>query len=144
MSSAAQKRMMVSIMFISVELQEGCAYEKTKQTHDSPILIDEKGISNGKSVFIKSFGCSHNMSDGEYMGGILQRGGYTIVQDKDRADVWSVRSLSLIHRLINTCTVRDKSIASFENLYREAQQKHIPVVIAGCMTEGLSASSPQP
>ena len=39
-------------------------------------------------------------------------------------------------RIINTCTVRDKSITSFENLYREAEQKHIPVVIAGCMTEG--------
>ena len=84
------------------------------------------------------------MSDGEYMGGILQRGGYTVVQDKDRADVWSVRNRFLIHRIINTCTVRDKSIASFENLYREAQQKHIPVVIAGCMTEGLSPSPPQP
>lgn len=40
-------------------------------------------------------------------------------------------------RIINTCTVRDKSITSFENLYREAEQKHIPVVIAGCMTEGI-------
>ena len=44
--------------------------------------------SNGKSVFIKSFGCSHNMSDGEYMGGILRDGGYSIVQDRDKADVW--------------------------------------------------------
>ena len=144
MSSATQKRMIVVIPFISVELQEDCAYEKTKQTHDSPILINETIISNGKSVFIKSFGCSHNMSDGEYMGGILQRGGYTIVQDKDQADVWSVLFHLLIHRIINTCTVRDKSIASFENLYREAQQKHIPVVIAGCMTEGVSAFFSQP
>lgn len=39
-------------------------------------------------MFIKSFGCSHNMSDGEYMGGILRDGGYSIVQDRDKADVW--------------------------------------------------------
>lgn len=50
--------------------------------------LDERVPSNGKSVFIKSFGCSHNMSDGEYMGGILRDGGYSIVQDRDKADVW--------------------------------------------------------
>lgn len=50
--------------------------------------LDKRVPLNGKSVFIKSFGCSHNMSDGEYMGGILRDGGYSIVQDRDKADVW--------------------------------------------------------
>ena len=56
----------------------------------SPVtpMQEETVASNGKSVFIKSFGCSHNMSDGEYMGGILRDGGYSIVQDRDKADVW--------------------------------------------------------
>ena len=57
---------------------------------NSPVhpTLEEGVSSNGKSVFIKSFGCSHNMSDGEYMGGILRDGGYSIVQDRDKADVW--------------------------------------------------------
>lgn len=43
---------------------------------------------NGRSVFIKSFGCSHNMSDGEYMAGLLHQGGYTITTHKEDADLW--------------------------------------------------------
>lgn len=43
---------------------------------------------NGKNIFIKSFGCSHNMSDGEYMAGLLHQGGYTITTHKEDADLW--------------------------------------------------------
>lgn len=89
-SSAVQNRTWLIITLIIVDLQKDCIYEKARQTHNSPISISEAVAPNGKSVFIKSFGCSHNMSDGEYMGGILQHGGYTIVHDKDRADVWYV------------------------------------------------------
>ena len=43
---------------------------------------------NGLKVYIKSFGCSHNMSDGEYMAGLLDYGGYEIINQKENADVW--------------------------------------------------------
>ena len=39
-------------------------------------------------------------------------------------------------RIINTCTVRDKAVYSFERYYNEAKNKNIPVIISGCMTEG--------
>jgi threonylcarbamoyladenosine tRNA methylthiotransferase CDKAL1 len=91
-----------------------------------------------KSIYIKSFGCSHNMSDGEYMGGILKQGGYNITNEKESANLWYITFYrKLNNRIINTCTVRDKSISSFENLYKEAKKRNIPVVIAGCMTEGI-------
>lgn len=41
----------------------------------------------------------------------------------------------LSHRVINTCTVRDKSVSSFQSLYDEAKKSGKAVVIAGCMTE---------
>lgn len=37
-------------------------------------------------------------------------------------------------RVINTCTVRDKSIQSFQSLYQQAKKNGSAVVIAGCMT----------
>lgn len=43
----------------------------------------------------------------------------------------------ILTRIINTCTVRDKSIFSFERYYKEAERLHIPVIISGCMTEGF-------
>ena len=55
------------------------------------VLINDSQCSiqrNGIKVFVKSFGCSHNMSDGEYMSGILSRGGYDITNNKDEADCW--------------------------------------------------------
>ena len=44
-------------------------------------------------------------------------------------------SLWFPFRVINTCTVRDKSVNSFQSLYDEAKRMGKAVVIAGCMTE---------
>lgn len=44
-------------------------------------------------------------------------------------------TLFLPSRVINTCTVRDKSVNSFQSLYDEAKRSGKAVVIAGCMTE---------
>lgn len=44
-------------------------------------------------------------------------------------------TLFLPSRVINTCTVRDKSVNSFQSLYDEAKRSGKTVVIAGCMTE---------
>ena len=35
-------------------------------------------IPGSQSVYIKTWGCSHNTSDGEYMAGLLAAEGYTI------------------------------------------------------------------
>ena len=38
----------------------------------------ESFIPGTQSVYIKTWGCSHNNSDGEYMAGLLAASGYTI------------------------------------------------------------------
>ena len=35
-------------------------------------------IAGTQSIYIKTWGCSHNNSDGEYMAGLLSVSGYTI------------------------------------------------------------------
>jgi threonylcarbamoyladenosine tRNA methylthiotransferase CDKAL1 len=52
-----------------------------------------------QSIFVKTYGCSHNISDGEYMAGLLANYGYTIVDDMNGADAC----------LINSCTVKNPS-----------------------------------
>ena len=52
-----------------------------------------------QSVFVKTYGCSHNISDSEYMAGLLADYGYKIVDDMERADAC----------LLNSCTVKNPS-----------------------------------
>lgn len=48
---------------------------------------------------VKTFGCSHNISDSEYMAGLLQDYGFTIVDKVEEAEAC----------LINSCTVKNPS-----------------------------------
>ena len=49
---------------------------------------------DAKTVYVHTFGCSHNISDGETMKGVLAQGGYNITSNKEEADVWySIRSI---------------------------------------------------
>ena len=52
-----------------------------------------------QSIYVKTYGCSHNISDGEYMAGLLADYGYTIVDDMATSDAC----------LINSCTVKNPS-----------------------------------
>jgi len=79
-------------------------------------------------VWVKTFGCAHNMSDGEYMAGLLQEYGYQLVADgaEGGADCW----------VVNTCTVKGPSQASMSTLLRRAREAGIPAVVAGCVPQG--------
>lgn len=49
---------------------------------------------DAKTVYVHTFGCSHNISDGETMKGVLAQGGYNITTNKEEADVWyPIRSI---------------------------------------------------
>ena len=55
-------------------------------------------VPGTQSLWIKTYGCSHNVSDGEYMSGLLSQYGYRLLPDaeKEAADLW----------LVNSCTVK--------------------------------------
>lgn len=63
---------------------------------------------------MKTFGCQHNQSDGEYMMGQLKEHGYSLVPSMEEADVC----------VVNSCTVKTPSesrglhLASCRSLFK--------------------------
>lgn len=67
------------------------------------------------TIFVKTWGCGHNNSDGEYMAGLLAAQGYNILlndAEKNDADLW----------LLNSCTVKGPSEQTFINEINKAMQ----------------------
>eukprot|EP01025_Chloroclados_australasicus_P031033 TRINITY_DN3131_c0_g1_i1.p1 TRINITY_DN3131_c0_g1~~TRINITY_DN3131_c0_g1_i1.p1 ORF type:complete len:530 (+),score=31.12 TRINITY_DN3131_c0_g1_i1:150-1739(+) len=81
-----------------------------------------------QKLWVKSFGCSHNTSDSEYMMGQLVNYGYELVNDKqaDCADLW----------LINSCTVKNPSESAVQTLLNKAEASGIAIVVSGCVPQG--------
>ncbi|MGB9778404.1 MAG: radical SAM protein, partial [Candidatus Bathyarchaeales archaeon] len=73
-------------------------------------------------VFVKSFGCSTNLADGEVLAGCLAEAGYQIVDSSSAADVL----------IINTCAVKEPTEnRMIEILKRVPANKKL--VVAGCL-----------
>ncbi len=75
-------------------------------------------------VFVKSFGCSSNIADGEFMAGCLSEAGFQVTDSPDEADL-------LIY---NTCAVKTPT----ENRMIEALKKAVAktdkrLIVAGCL-----------
>lgn len=65
--------------------------KKAKPEKNLPLaerIIYESVIPGTQTIFVKTWGCSHNNSDSEYMSGILQSQGYNLTTEKDKADLW--------------------------------------------------------
>ncbi|KAI3464344.1 hypothetical protein Pfo_021007 [Paulownia fortunei] len=78
------------------------------------------------TIYMKTFGCSHNQSDSEYMAGQLSAFGYNLSENQDEADLW----------LINTCTVKSPSQSAMETLIGKCRNAKKPLVVAGCVPQG--------
>ncbi|KFK41624.1 hypothetical protein AALP_AA2G152000 [Arabis alpina] len=83
-------------------------------------------IPGTQTIYIKTFGCSHNMSDSEYMAGQLTAFGYALTEVPEEADLW----------LINTCTVKSPSQSAMSTLISRGKNGKKPLVIAGCVPQG--------
>lgn len=71
---------------------------------DPPGCADETStegvfLPGRAKVYFKTFGCSHNVSDSEYMQGLLHEAGYGFVDRLEEADVC----------VVNSCTVKSPS-----------------------------------
>ncbi|KAM9488264.1 threonylcarbamoyladenosine tRNA methylthiotransferase isoform 1-T3 [Clarias gariepinus] len=82
-------------------------------------------IPGTQKVWVRTWGCSHNSSDGEYMAGQLAASGYKITDDASDADVW----------LLNSCTVKSPAEDHFRNNIKKAQEQNKKVVVAGCVPQ---------
>lgn len=88
--------------------------------------VGDSIIPGTQKIYIKTWGCSHNNSDGEYMTGQLAAYGYKITEDSGAADLW----------LLNSCTVKNPSEDNFRNAVKKAQELDKHLVVAGCVPQG--------
>jgi threonylcarbamoyladenosine tRNA methylthiotransferase CDKAL1 len=114
---------------------------RRKETSTTNCHVTKDGLSNIPAIeriYVKTWGCSHNSSDGEYMAGQLAAFGYSITDDPESSDLW----------VLNSCTVKNPSEDSFINAAKKALELNKQVVLAGCvpqaqkdhkMLKGLSA-----
>jgi len=84
----------------------------------------------GRTYFVKSFGCAMNVSDGEVCASVLESARYKPVADLKEADVI----------LVNTCAIRDAAEERAMQLLRQlraGRKKGQQVAVLGCMAERL-------
>ncbi|KAM7122990.1 LOW QUALITY PROTEIN: threonylcarbamoyladenosine tRNA methylthiotransferase [Ciconia maguari] len=98
--------------------------QKNIQTDDDDPPSDSI-IPGAQKIWIRTWGCSHNNSDGEYMAGQLAAYGYKITDSSAEADLW----------LLNSCTVKNPAEDHFRNSIRKAQEGKKKVVLAGCVPQ---------
>ncbi|XP_049679816.1 threonylcarbamoyladenosine tRNA methylthiotransferase [Accipiter gentilis] len=97
--------------------------QKNIQTDDDP--PSDSIIPGAQKIWIRTWGCSHNNSDGEYMAGQLAAYGYKITDNSAEADLW----------LLNSCTVKNPAEDHFRNSIKKAQEGRKKVVLAGCVPQ---------
>ncbi|NXY06135.1 CDKAL methylthiotransferase, partial [Pteruthius melanotis] len=97
--------------------------QKSVQTDDEP--PSDSIIPGVQKIWIRTWGCSHNNSDGEYMAGQLAAYGYKITDNSAEADLW----------LLNSCTVKNPAEDHFRNSIKKAQEGKKKVVLAGCVPQ---------
>ncbi|KAL5033484.1 hypothetical protein BDV3_000460 [Batrachochytrium dendrobatidis] len=96
---------------------------------DTPVDISTNSFLPGQaSVFVKTWGCGHNNSDGEYMAGLLAADGYNVILDHSKAEeaqVW----------VLNSCTVKGPSQQTFVNDIDKGKLAGKKIVVAGCVPQ---------
>jgi threonylcarbamoyladenosine tRNA methylthiotransferase CDKAL1 len=82
-------------------------------------------------VYVKTYGCSHNASDSEYMCGLLAEYGYTLLPAARaaEADLW----------LINSCTVKNPSQDHLSTDLKRGRELRKRLVVAGCVPQADSS-----
>ncbi|XP_052553915.1 threonylcarbamoyladenosine tRNA methylthiotransferase [Tympanuchus pallidicinctus] len=99
------------------------SWKQGTQTDDDPPC--DSVIPGIQKIWIRTWGCSHNNSDGEYMAGQLAAYGYKITDNSAEADLW----------LLNSCTVKNPAEDHFRNSIKKAQEANKKVVLAGCVPQ---------
>jgi tRNA-2-methylthio-N6-dimethylallyladenosine synthase len=96
------------------------------------LLIKEPIVSNGKKLFLESYGCQMNFADSEIVASILLDKGYTTTKDFEEADLI----------FVNTCAIRDAAEARVRNRLNDFKRVKLKnpkalVGVLGCMAERL-------
>jgi threonylcarbamoyladenosine tRNA methylthiotransferase CDKAL1 len=97
------------------------------EKHENELQDGDKNIIPGtQNIMFKTYGCSHNTSDSEYMMGLLAEYGYKLVDNFENAQLC----------VINSCTVKNPSQDAFINYIAKARSTGKKIVVAGCVPQG--------
>jgi tRNA-2-methylthio-N6-dimethylallyladenosine synthase len=113
--------------------------------HEGEKVIDEKRQgealvapdpvkSNGRKLFLESYGCQMNFSDSEIVASILTGQGFQTTRDAGEADVV----------LLNTCAIRENAEQKVRTRlqdFKKAKKQNPGLIVGvlGCMAERLKA-----
>ncbi len=106
----------------------GVAYRPRRREGNDPAPPrdgSDADVPGCASIYVKTYGCSHNASDGEYMSGLLQQYGYDLTDEPARADLW----------LINSCTVKNPSQEHMATDLERGAASGKKLVVAGCVSQ---------
>jgi len=96
------------------------------ETESATTAIESSFLPGTHTVYLKTWGCTHNSSDSEYMAGQLAQQGYRISDTREEADVW----------ILNSCTVKSPAEDHFRNEVNRGLDGGKKVVVAGCVPQG--------
>lgn len=91
----------------------------TEDVPEPPIF--DSIVPGTQTIYTKTWGCTHNNSDSEYMAGQLAAYGYKLTENKYEADLW----------LLNSCTVKNPAEDHFRNEIEAGRKMGKHVVVAG-------------
>ena len=90
----------------------------------------DKLFPKGRKAYVHSFGCQQNVSDGEYISGILEALSFSFTHEEEDADLI----------IYNTCAVRETAetkvlghIGALKGL--KQRKKNMLITVCGCMTQ---------
>lgn len=111
-------------------MEEKQLLEESRQ--GEAVLIDSTQHTNGKKLYLESYGCAMNFSDSEIVASILIDKGYQTTNIEQEADVV----------LINTCAIRDNAeqkVRKRLQLFKGYKKSNPGLVVGvlGCMAERL-------
>ena len=73
--------------------------KKAAETDEVEVDEVQADLPGKQNIYVRTYGCSHNISDSEYMAGLLADYGFKIVDDIQSAHAC----------LLNSCTVKNPS-----------------------------------
>ena len=103
-----------------------------KMLIDQKLFTKKRAKSNGKKMYIETYGCQMNFSDSEIVASILSEDNYISTKNIEEADII----------LVNTCSIREKAEETVRKRLKfynsvKKRNKNIMVGVMGCMAERL-------
>ncbi|HYD03458.1 MAG TPA: tRNA (N(6)-L-threonylcarbamoyladenosine(37)-C(2))-methylthiotransferase [Alphaproteobacteria bacterium] len=97
---------------------------------DKPMVL-----TNQKTIFVKTFGCSLNQSDSEVMCGLLRDNGFRVITEVSEDGKLNNMPSDVDLVIINTCTVKNLAESKFFRELRAWKDEGVKIVVAGCIPQ---------